>query len=511
MNAFNRRRFLSTVGSGMLVGAVGVPGLDSLAFGNWTRGAVEDRLKFGSLDPLVDLMQLTAPEKLLPLLVERMRGGLDLKTMTAAAALANARRFGGEDYIGYHTFMALAPALAIARQLPPELAPLPVLKVIYRNAERIQGDGGGEHDHLTPLPAGENSLPRGDLSLQTAIRDRNTSAAEQLLALDVHSAIGEAFNHLQFAIQDEIDVHRVVLPWRAWTTLDIVGSEHALTLLRQAVRFCIDAEKNRIERGRGPSELRELLPKWLEQYRLVDRPVGTRAMTDQQLQELANVIYGPSREAAAEAVAGSLADGFSPQAIGEALSLAATDLVLHDPGRQTAEPGKPVGSVHGASVGVHASDSANAWRQIAAVCDPRNQVASLIAGAFHTAGQSSHLNKVGWPLAEHLDPITIRDPHQLLDRLAAAIRDRDQAGAAAVVHHYGEAGHSEIPVFECLRQFAVSEDGQLHAEKYYWTVVEEFNSSRPSMRWRHLTALARVTASEYGTPAPGIQLARDLL
>ncbi len=38
--------------------------------------------------------------------------------MIQAAALANARSFGGEDYIGFHTLMALKPAYGMAQQLP---------------------------------------------------------------------------------------------------------------------------------------------------------------------------------------------------------------------------------------------------------------------------------------------------------------------------------------------------------------------------------------------------------
>ena len=65
-------------------------------------------------------------------------------------------------------------------------------------------------------------------------------------------------------------------------------------------------------------------------------------------------------------------------------------LVLGDPGRpkEWASPNKPEGSVHGDSVGVHASDAANAWRHIARVTSARNTFASLIAAAYHTAGQA---------------------------------------------------------------------------------------------------------------------------
>ena len=85
------------------------------------------------------------------------------------------------------------------------------------------------------------------------------------------------------------------------------------------------------------------------------------------------------------------------------------------------------------------------------------------------------------------------------------------SSSAALVHRYGELGHASRGVFDLMLRYAVSEDGALHAEKYYRTVTEEFAASRPAFRWRQLVALARVTASEYGRPAPGMAEAKELL
>jgi hypothetical protein len=102
-------------------------------------------------------------------------------------------------------------------------------------------------------------------------------------------------------------------------------------------------------------------------------------------------------------------------------------------------------------------------------------------------------------------------PEALLGELANAIEAKDQARACALVHRYGELGRAERPVFDMLLGYAISEDGALHAEKYYRTVSEEFATTRPTFRWRQLAALARVSASEYGYPAPGVAEARRLL
>jgi len=167
--------------------------------------------------------------------------------------------------------------------------------------------------------------------------------------------------------------------------------------------------------------------------------------------------------------------------------------------------------VHGASVGVHASDAANAWRNIAKVSDDRNAVASLIVAGYHTAGQAGIASRKPYPWPEHLEAVKATDAAALLAEAATAIEAKDQARACAVIHRYGEQGHAPRPVFDLLLKYALSEDGALHAEKYYRTVCEEFATTRPAFRWRQLVALARVTASEFGFPAPGYADARRLL
>ena len=178
--------------------------------------------------------------------------------------------------------------------------------------------------------------------------------------------------------------------------------------------------------------------------------------------------------------------------------------------------GKVVGSVHGDSIGVHACDSANAWRNMARVTNARNTFACLILGAYQVALDRTNrggdfLNWQPLPVKWHLDGVKTTEAAALLREADDAIRQNLQSRAAAIIHRYGELGHPPRPVFDLMLRYAVSEDGALHAEKYYRTVSEEFASTRPAYRWRQLTALARVTASEYGRPAAGIAEARELL
>lgn len=513
MSQYRRREFLADVGRGMLVAGLGSTvaqdlGLASNAFADAEAG----RLAFGAMEPLVCLMQETPIDKFLPEVLDKIKSGTDMRQLVAAAALANARTFGGQDYDGYHAIMALAPSYQMAHELPDAERALPILKVLYRNTNHIQQSGGRSHEALHALACSESNAskttPEG---LREAVRQRDMEGAELAFASLAQRSLDEAYNDLLYVVEDNVNVHRVVLAWRAWVLLDMTGREHAHTLLRQSVRFCVDEEAN-IRKYKLDQPLRSILPRLLEDHRLLSRPAGTRLPDDAWVDQLAKTIYSANRENAAEAVAAALADGFAPEPVGEAISLAANQLVLHDPGRKKEDTAaKPIGSVHGASVGVHASDAANAWRNIARVSNPRNVVASLIVGGFHTAGQSTNLLAHPYPLDRDLEKIQSLEADALLAETESAIRSSDQARACALIARYGDLGRPARPVFDMLLKYAISEDGALHAEKYYRTVTEEFATTRAAFRWRHLAALARVTASEYGHPAPGVADARRLL
>jgi len=260
-----RREFFADVGKGMLVATVGAGVAADLGLAPAFADAGAERLSFGPLEPLVALMQETRPDQLLPRVVEKLNGGTELGRVVAAAALANARTFGGEDYIGFHTLMALSPSYRMAGEMPADRRPLPVLKVLYRNANRIQERGGRKDEVLHPVKpaAAAGDRPAGE-ALREQVRRRDLAAAEGTFAASAAKSPEEAFNDLLITVQDATEVHRVVLPYRAWDLLDLVGKEHAHTLLRQSVRFCVKGEPTYAPQF---ASCRATLPKMLDQYR----------------------------------------------------------------------------------------------------------------------------------------------------------------------------------------------------------------------------------------------------
>lgn len=518
MSPRTRREFLAQVGRGMVASSVGLGMAAELGLAAPVAGDDDGALDFGPLEPLVRLMQETPVERLLPVLVKQLESGTSLTRLATAAALANARSFGGEDYVGFHTMMALAPAVHMSAELPEALRPLPIFKVLYRNTNRIQEHGGRAAEVLKAVkPAG--ALPAGlagGEAVRDAVRRMQVNEAEAAFAALARSSAEDALNDVLTAVEDGTDVHRVVLPYRAWDMLGLIGKEHAHTLLRQSVRYCVKSETiNHSERAFEP---RRALAAMFDRYKLLDRQPGSRTVDDAWVDKTAMSIFEGTPGHAADLAAAALADGVAPDALGEAICLAANQLILRDFGRTPNEEvaGKPIGSVHGDSIGVHACDSANAWRNLARAGNARNTFACLILGAYQAAqdrvdrgGDFLHWQPL--PLPRYLAEFPSTSPSELLAQAETAIRGNMQAHACAAVHRYGQLGHPARPVFDLMLKYAVSEDGSLHAEKFYQTVTENFAQTRPAFRWRHLVALARVTASEYGRPAAGYAQARELL
>lgn len=510
----SRREFISDVGRGMFIAGLG-SGLAADLGLSTARAAEEEakRLTFGSLEPLVNILQDTPANQILPILIKKIDEGTSLKDLVAAATFANARMFGGEDYIGFHTLMALAPSYNMSKELPKDRQALPVLKVLYRNTAQIQAKGGAKNEVLKPVESKETA---SNEPLITHVRKKDMPAAERDFAAQMKASPDGGFNYLLEAVQDQPEVHRVILPYRAYAMLDIVGKEHAHTMLRQSVHYLVKNENPKW--GVHYDGIRKALPKLLDQYKLAGGAKAKREADEAWIDKLSDAIFTAKPEAAAEVAAAALADGFPAAAIADAIALAANQLVLRDAGRpqNQTSPGKPVGSVHGDSIGVHACDSANAWRNLARLGNPRNQAACTIIGAWQVAHDRAErggdfLNWKPRPWTEQLEGVKAKEPKALLTELEDAIKHNDQARACAVTAKCAEVGMEARGVFELLLRYAISEEGALHAEKFYQTCAEEFKLAQPKFRWRQVVALARVTASEFGTPAAGYAEACKLL
>src|SRR6185295_925691 len=137
------------------------------------------------------------------------------------------------------------------------------------------------------------------------------------------------------------------------------------------------------------------------------------------------------------------------------------EIMLRDNGRTVdGGPGKPIGSVHGDSHGLHACDSANAWRNLASAANPRNKVVCLILGAWQaardrTAAGAGILTQARYPRADAVAAVQNVQPGQLLNSLEDAIRNRNQGRAAALVQRYSTTNLQVRPLWDLLLRFTI--------------------------------------------------------
>jgi hypothetical protein len=135
MNTFHtRREFLSAIGQGMLVASVGAGLASDLNLGVAYADESAGSLSFGALEPLVVLMQETPVDGCCRLWSAAQPGN---RPALWWRRRRGQRATGGEDYVVFH-HIALSPAYA-CRGTAGRTKGLPVLKVLYRNTNRIHG------------------------------------------------------------------------------------------------------------------------------------------------------------------------------------------------------------------------------------------------------------------------------------------------------------------------------------------------------------------------------------
>jgi hypothetical protein len=237
MIATDRRAFLTDIGRGMLAAGLGTSLANDLGFSTAFAEKGPDSVPLGEYAGLVELMRNTPAETLQPLLAAKiLNGETDLKQLISAGALANSITFGGCDYVGFHTAMAMLPALAMSRLLSGRRQPLPVLKVLYRNTQQIQNAGGSSQEALAATHAAEHSNEpnAGDLAIQIrdACRNVDSQRSERLLSTVDANPI-DALNAIQLAVQDDLNVHRFVFAHRTYGLVGLLGKEHSHAILRQ--------------------------------------------------------------------------------------------------------------------------------------------------------------------------------------------------------------------------------------------------------------------------------------
>ena len=140
--------------------------------------------------------------------------------------------------------------------------------------------------------------PTGEL-LRDQVRKNDLPAAERTFAaICAAGSPDKSLDELMVLVDDATEVHRIVLVSRAYELIDFVGPERAHTLLRQSVHYCANTDKNASHVKRH-QEVRDLLPRLLDEHKLLSKAPGTRPADDVKIrwhEETKGMIVSAPRE-----------------------------------------------------------------------------------------------------------------------------------------------------------------------------------------------------------------------
>ena len=306
------------------------------------------------------------------------------------------------------------------------------------------------------------------------------AAAEGTFAALATASPDDAFNDLQYSVQDEIDVHRVVLAWRAWATArpgrQGAGPHPAApvgALLRR------DRAEPAAQRGTG---IRAVLPKLLDQYKLPGKAGGKRKAEDEVGREdgrddlRRQPRQGRRRRGRGPGRRLSPGGGRRSDVAGGEPAGAARPRPGRRPTGRQAEGQRPRRLGRRPRLGLGQRLAEHRPRQQRA--QHRRQPDR--AAAYHTAGQSGGQHKEAvparpssWRRSRPRTPRRCCRDTEGRDQGARTRRGRRRWSTATA-----SWSSPERPVFDLLLRYAVSEDGALHAEKYYRTVTRGVRGRR---------------------------------
>ena len=182
---------------------------------------------------------------------------------------------------------------------------------LHRNTNRIQEKGGRKAEVLHASHPAEQGRRQGARLRQRAPAERGEGRAH--LRRMAQDSPDEAYNDLQYTVQDDTNVHRVVAA---------PGGPGTCSTSRQGARPHAAAAVGPLLRQGGGSATagnasrpRTLLPKLLDQYKLLEQGAGQASRrTTPGSRSMASTIFAASRRARPPTLAAAaLAEGIAPE------------------------------------------------------------------------------------------------------------------------------------------------------------------------------------------------------
>jgi hypothetical protein len=392
----------------------------------------------------------------------------------------------------------------IAARLPGEYAMLPVIQNVAVANRHIHSPAMGPFILAEAQVSEEDSVEATLVAFRNAASRGVYNACDHyfLYLLERFSPMQMLEHLLQVAIpKNQLDDHYFLFPVFTWRALEYFGWEYTKYIGRAPVRYI-----TRPTAATAVDEAQRLLDK----HELLERDLRSEAGADETaaITALADDIGRRNQFAEIpEMLARALGNGMSTEGVGEALSVGGSTLFLRS---QTGNP-----------MDVHINTGANTRRYLLRQHElsRRTKLEALLV--WHTGPEVRMAERM---LASELQPepervasLPFRTQDELLEEIDAFIgrlpvgerlpagnlstwRSTDEVKqVAALAQQYANCGYEPEPLITMLGKIACRDNfTEMHAFKHHQATYEEFHTTRPSLRWRHLVAAVQAAAISHG-------------
>ena len=482
-----------------------------------------------SIEPLVQFIEQTPPAEIIDRTLEKLRAGIDAKTMLTASALAVVRssdlppghhggplhplaglhaitnlvnRLNGED-----KFLPILQHVALSNKhindpvTSPfsllEFAPLDPSGAQVSRTQDLANDGEGD------VVTGEGIQAAKEAFLKACSRGEANKADHIYLWLWDHVPAMEAFDLLMSVAlpKNALDDHYFLFPGYLWRGLETLGREHLKILFRPAVRYVARFPAQRIV-----PEADDLI----EQHNLLGRVLRQRTGDDETaaIGALGEGIRGCKQYSEIpKMIAQALADGLSLEGAGEALSIGAAGLFLR--------------SLTGNPMDVHLHTSANLRRYLLRLdgFSMKNKLLTLLL--WHTGPEvKSTQYRMEPTIQPDMDAVAAlphRSQEELLEAITQSIYTQPPTDWSKVsnlgmmravpevkatvnlAQQYVELRYDpQVLIYRLAEIVCHDSFTEMHAFKHHQAIVEEFANTREPWRWMHLVAACQAAAVSFG-------------
>jgi hypothetical protein len=460
------------------------------------------------IEPLVQFVEETPPDRIVASVHDKLTAGVSAKEMLLASALAVVRSSDlppGHHGGPLHPLAGLHAVRHIAARLPGEYARLPVIQNVAVANKHIHSPAMGPFILAEAAPVSEGDDVQATLaSFRQAVgRGVYNACDHYFLYLLERLSPMEVLGHLlEVAIpKNQLDDHYFLFPVFTWRALEYFGWEYARFIGRAPVRY--------ITRPTPPASLDDV-NRLLEKHELLERDLRSETGPDETgaVTALAADIgrVGDLAEVP-EMLARALAAGMSLEGVGEALSVGGSTLFLRS---QTGNP-----------MDVHINTGANTRRYLLRQAELPRRIKLQALLVWNTGPEVRMAQRM---LAPDIQPEPARvaalpprgqdalleEIEALIDRLPvgerlpaanlATWRSTDEVKqAAALAQQYADRGYAPEPLIEMLGKISCRDNfTEMHAFKHHQATYEEFHTTRPSLRWKHLVAAVQAAAISHG-------------